>query len=75
MGNGRLGYRRSKKQPEVGDLVVCINLTSFMQTSLPDRFVGLVLNKAITVCKIQVVESGRIIFWQLDNMMLWKETK
>jgi hypothetical protein len=75
MGNGRLGHRRTKKQPEVGDLVVCLNPTSFLHASLPKRFVGLVLNKAITICKIQVVESGRIVFWQLDNMMLWKETK
>ena len=75
MGNGWLGHRRTKKQPEIGDLVICLNPANFMHASLPSRFVGLVLNKAITVCKIQVVESGRIIFWQLDNMMLWKETK
>ena len=75
MGNGRLGHRRTKKQPEIGDLVTCINPSNFMHASLPSRFVGLVLNKAITVCKIQVVESGRIVFWQLDNIMLWKKTK
>ena len=75
MGNGRLGHRRTKKQPEIGDLVICLNPTILVQSSLPKRFVGLVLNKAITVCKIQVVESGRIVFWQLDNIMLWKKTK
>ena len=75
MGNGRLGRRRTRKQPSVGDLVICINPSSLLHFSLPKQFVGLVLDKAITVCKIHIVESGRIIFWQLDNMMLWKEIK
>lgn len=75
MGNGRLGHERTKQQPEIGDLVICLNLTKSRYSTLPKRFVGLVLDKAITVCKIHIVESGRIVFWQLDNMILWKETE
>lgn len=73
MGNGRLGHRRPEKQPEIGDLVICLNPAGFKHSTLPKRFVGLVLDKAITVCKIHIVKSGRIVFWPFDNMILWKE--
>ena len=46
-----------------------------MHSTLPPRFVGLVLDKAITVCKIQVVDSGRLVYWPLEDIFLWQETK
>jgi len=70
-----LGYGRSTQQPKIGDLVICLNPTRFMHSTLPPRFVGLVLDKAITVCKIQVVDSGRTVYWPLEDIFLWKETK
>ena len=38
------------------------------------RFVGLVLDKSITVCKIQVVDTGEELYWPLTATYLWKET-
>ena len=73
MGNGRLGYTRSKIQPTIGDIVICLDPARSEFSSLPPRFVGLVLDKSITVCKIQVLESGKIVYWPIEAMFLWKE--
>jgi hypothetical protein len=39
------------------------------------RFIGLVLDKSITVYRIQVVGSGQEIYWPMTATYLWKETK
>tara|TARA_R100000093_G_scaffold25047_1_gene14186 strand:- start:35 stop:175 length:141 start_codon:yes stop_codon:yes gene_type:complete len=41
----------------------------------PKRFIGLVLDKSITVYKIQVVDTGEEIYWPESATYLWKETK
>ncbi len=74
MGNGWLGYSGTKREPEIGDLVVCIDPAWSVHSSYPQRFIGLVLNKSITICKIQALESAKIVYWPLDAMTLWRET-
>ena len=72
MGNGRLGHSRFNREPEIGDLVVCVDLAWSAHSSYPQRFIGLVLNKSITICKIQALESAKILYWPLDAMSLWR---
>lgn len=75
MGHGRLGQRRSRKDASVGDLVVCIDTARVDDHGHARRFIGLVLDKSITVCRIQVVDSGEEIYWPMTATYLWKETK
>lgn len=73
MGNGRLGHVRSKIQPTIGDIVICVDPARSSFSALPRRFVGLVLDMSITVCKIQVLDTGKTVYWPLEAMFLWKE--
>tara|TARA_Y100000034_G_scaffold82599_1_gene98946 strand:- start:379 stop:549 length:171 start_codon:yes stop_codon:yes gene_type:complete len=41
----------------------------------PKRFIGLVLDKSLTVYKIQVVDTGEEMYWPESAVYLWKETK
>jgi hypothetical protein len=75
VGAGRLGQKRSKKDASIGDLVVCIDVALTAEDGHPKRFIGLVLDKYITVCRIQVVDSGKELYWPLTATYLWKETK
>ena len=36
-------------------------------------FVGLVLDKSITIYKIQVLDTGQDVYWPMDATYLWKE--
>ena len=36
-------------------------------------FIGLVLDKSITVYKIQVLDTGHEMYWPMDATYLWKE--
>jgi len=73
--DGRLGQGRPRKQASVGDLVVCIDTARVDEHGHSRRFIGLVLDKSITVCRIQVVDSGEEIYWPMTATYLWKETK
>ena len=75
MDNGRLGQGRIRKQATIGDLVVCIDTAKKDVNGHNQRFIGLVLDKSITVYKIQVVDSGKKIYWPMSATYLWKETK
>jgi len=75
VGPGRLGQKRSRKDASIGDLVVCIDVALTAEDGRPKRFIGLVLDKSITVCRIQVVDSGKEIYWPMTATYLWKETK
>ena len=75
MDDGRLGQGRPRKQASVGDLVVCIDTARVDEHGHSRRFIGLVLDKSITVCRIQVVDSGEEIYWPMTATYLWKETK
>ena len=75
MDYGRLGQGRPRKQASVGDLVVCIDTARVDEHGHSRRFIGLVLDKSITVCRIQVVDSGEEIYWPMTATYLWKETK
>ena len=70
-----MGQGRPRKQASVGDLVVCIDTARVDEHGHNRRFIGLVLDKSITVCRIQVVDSGEEIYWPLTATYLWKETK
>ena len=70
MGQGRL-----RKQASVGDLVVCVDTARKDVNGHNRRFIGLVLDKSITVYKIQIVDSGEKIYWSETATYLWKETK
>ena len=75
MDDGRLGHGRIRKQALVGDLVVCIDKVRLDHANHPRRFVGLVLDKSISVYKIKIVDSGEIIYWPQSATYLWKEIK
>jgi len=75
MDHGRLGQGRPRKQASVGDLVVCIDTARVDEHGHNRRFIGLVLDKSITIYRIQVVDSGEEIYWPMTATYLWKETK
>jgi hypothetical protein len=75
MDTGRLGYKRTRKQATIGDLVVCTDAARTDRHGHTRKFIGLVLDKSITVYKIQVVDTGEEIYWPESATYLWKETK
>ena len=75
MDYGRLGQGRSRKQAAIGDLVVCVDVAKKDANGHNQRFIGLVLDKSITVYRIQVVDSGKELYWPMTATYLWKETK
>ena len=70
-----MGQKRARKQAAIGDLVVCVDTARKDFHGHNARFIGLVLDKSITVYKIQVVDSGKEIYWPMTATYLWKETK
>jgi len=72
---GRLGHTGSKKQATIGDLVVCVDSARTDVSGRTKKFIGLVLDKSITVYKIQVVDTGDIFYWPDDATYLWKKTE
>ena len=75
MDDGGLGYGRTTKSAEVGDLVICVDVAKRDANGGKRTFVGLVLDKSITIYKIQVMDSGDVIYWPMTATYLWKETK
>lgn len=75
MDYGRLGQRRTRKQASVGDLVICVDTAKTDVHGHSRRFIGLVLDKSITVYKIQVVGTAEETYWPQEAVYLWKETK
>jgi hypothetical protein len=77
MDTGRLGHRRIRMEATIGDLVICVDEArrQDFNPAEPKRFIGLVLDKSITVYRIQVVDSGKEIYWPMTATYLWKETK
>ena len=73
MDDGRLGQGRPSKSATVGDLVVCVDVARREANGDRRTFVGLVLDKSITVCKIQVLDTGQEIYWPIEATYLWKE--
>jgi len=72
MDAGRLGQGRAHEQASVGDLVVCIDTARVDIHGHTRRFIGLVLDKSISVYKILVIESGREVYWPEDSVYSWK---
>ena len=72
-----MGHRRVRKEAAIGDLVICVDEARLndVPSIHPKRFIGLVLDKSITVYKIQVVDTGEEIYWPVSTTYLWKETK
>jgi len=70
-----VGHRRLRQQAQVGDLVVCVDVAKKDTLGLKRRFIGLVLDKSITIYRIQVVDSGEQLYWPATATYLWKETK
>jgi len=75
MGTGRMGQGRPRKQASIGDLVICVDTAKKDAKGHNRRFIGLVLDKSITVYKIQVVDSGKETYWPMTATYLWKETE
>ena len=73
MDDGRLGYARTTKSAEVGDLVICVDVARRDANGGKRTFVGLVLDKSITIYKIQVLDTGQDVYWPMDATYLWKE--
>ena len=70
-----VGHRRLRQQAQVGDLVVCVDVAKKDTLGLKRRFIGLVLDKSITIYRIQVVGSGEQLYWPATATYLWKETE
>ena len=68
-----MGYGRTAKSAEVGDLVICVDVARRDANGGKRTFVGLVLDKSITIYKIQVLDTGQDIYWPMDATYLWKE--
>ena len=75
MDSGRLGQERIRKQASIGDLVICVDTAKKDAVGHSRKFIGLVLDKSITVYRIQVVDTGDVIYWPESATYLWKETK
>ena len=73
MDDGRLGYGRTTKDASVGDLVICVDVAKRNANGGRRTFVGLVLDKSITIYKIQVLDTGQDVYWPMDATYLWKE--
>ena len=73
MDYGRLGQGRTRKQATIGDLVICVDVARKDSHGHNRRFIGLVLDKSITVYKIQVLDTGHEMYWPMDATYLWKE--
>jgi len=68
-----LGYGRTTKDASVGDLVICVDVAKRNANGGRRTFVGLVLDKSITIYKIQVLDTGQDVYWPMDATYLWKE--
>ena len=76
MDSGRLGYRRPSRNPSIGDLVICVDMArEGPDHANPKKFIGLVLDKSVTVYKIQIIETGKETYWPKTATFLWKEPK
>ena len=75
MGTKRLGYDGTRVEPTIGDLVVCVDVVKKDINGHNRKFIGLVLDKSATVCKIQVIDTGQELSWPINALYLWKETK
>ncbi len=75
MGPHWMENQRTYQQATIGDLVVCLDMARKDQYGHNRKFVGLVLDKSITIYKIQVVATGEELFWPETATYLWKETK
>ena len=75
MDYGRLGQGRIREQAVIGDLVVCVDTVKKDINGHNRRFIGLVLDKSTTVYRIQVVDSGKELYWPMTATYLWKETE
>ena len=72
-----MGHRRPRKKATVGDIVICVDEArrKDVDLPLPHKFIGLVLDKSITIYKIQVLDTGRDIYWPMSATYLWKEKR
>ena len=68
-----MGYGRTTKDASVGDLVICVDVAKRNANGGRRTFVGLVLDKSITIYKIQVLDTGQDVYWPMDATYLWKE--
>ena len=75
MDTRRVGYERPGAQASIGDLVVCVDSAKTDISGHSRKFIGLVLDKSITVYKIQVVDTGDIFYWPESATYLWKGTE
>jgi hypothetical protein len=55
--------------------VVCVDTAKKDAHGHNRKFIALVLDKSITVYKLQVVDTGQIFYWPQAGTFLWKETK
>ena len=74
MGAGRLGHGRTKKPPiNVGDLVLCKDPSIRDDDGTMLERVGLVLDTSLTICKIQVLKSSKIMYFPLCTTYPYEE--
>ena len=72
-----MGYRRAAGTATIGEIVICVDHMRQRDVDLPfpTKFIGLVLDKSVTIYKILVLDSGQEIYWPVSSTYLWKELK
>jgi len=71
-----MGHTGSSKVAAIGDLVICVDEARRHDPDTspehPKRFIGLVLDKSISVYKILVIGSGKEVYWPQNSVYSWK---
>ena len=75
MDTRRVEHKRPRKPASIGDLVICVDTARTDGYGHSRKYIGLVLDKSITVYKIQVVDTGKVFYWPEGATYLWKETE
>ena len=70
-----MGQERIRKQASIGDLVICVDTAKKDAVGHSRKFIGLVLDKSITIYKILVIDTGEKTYWPMTATYLWKESK
>ena len=63
------------RDADVGDLVICVDYAKRGAYGGKKTFVGLVLDKSITIYKILVLDTGLKTYWPMTATYLWKENR
>ena len=69
----KLAFSTNMSHAHIGDLVICVDYAKRDVNGGKRTFIGLVLDKSITVYRIQILDTGQEIYWPMTATYLWKE--